>query len=391
MNATHWLGASQAPRWARSQEHRFTIGRGPADMGLVVNAAAHRGDARLKPDRSVSTASSRRLTIYRSGLLEVLDGRPGALEGLQAIVEAGNLDAESALEVHWRAAWSKLGSRSPREQRTILERALDGQSVLAASLLSAAPTESPSSAAPIKSSAPRHREAAELRDKVRRLNEAAARPLQSIAMFAHELRTPLTAVREVVEILSDGSAGRLEPVQHEFIEVACRNAFRLGRTIEDILESAQFDKNAQLRPAERDLGAALEQAARRAEGEPHSDLRIRWEKSIEPLPVSIDGAFFERAMQRLLSLCRRSARSCELAVLARRREKLGWITVVPGEPGGHFDDALEEVNNPPGAGLGLAVRIIEAQGGRVGLEGQGSARTLYVALPLRPIEGMGGS
>jgi signal transduction histidine kinase len=54
---------------------------------------------------------------------------------------------------------------------------------------------------------------------------------------AHRLRTPLTAIKGFIELVADGEAGPVSPMQREFLATAAQNADRLEALIDDLLVS----------------------------------------------------------------------------------------------------------------------------------------------------------
>ncbi|HBG28661.1 MAG: hypothetical protein A2Y10_11965 [Planctomycetes bacterium GWF2_41_51] len=64
---------------------------------------------------------------------------------------------------------------------------------------------------------------------------------QFISTVSHELRTPLTAIREGLNIVLEGVAGRLRKKQREFLLLAKRNVDRLSTLINDVLDFQKLD------------------------------------------------------------------------------------------------------------------------------------------------------
>jgi len=62
-----------------------------------------------------------------------------------------------------------------------------------------------------------------------------------VSTISHELRTPLTAIKEGINIVSDGSAGLVNEEQLEFLGIAKRNVDRLSRLINEILDFQKFE------------------------------------------------------------------------------------------------------------------------------------------------------
>jgi len=65
---------------------------------------------------------------------------------------------------------------------------------------------------------------------------------QFIATVSHELRTPLAAMKEGIAIVLDEITGKLNEKQQKFLDIAKRNADRLGFLIDDILDFQKFDE-----------------------------------------------------------------------------------------------------------------------------------------------------
>jgi signal transduction histidine kinase len=56
-----------------------------------------------------------------------------------------------------------------------------------------------------------------------------------LSTISHELRTPLTSIAGYVEMMRDGEAGEVAPMQHQMLDVVARNTRRLRDLIEDVL------------------------------------------------------------------------------------------------------------------------------------------------------------
>ena len=64
-----------------------------------------------------------------------------------------------------------------------------------------------------------------------------------VSMVSHELRTPLSAIKEGVEIVADGTQGKLNKSQGECLAIALSNIKRLNRLIGDILDISKIQSN----------------------------------------------------------------------------------------------------------------------------------------------------
>jgi PAS domain S-box-containing protein len=83
-----------------------------------------------------------------------------------------------------------------------------------------------------------------------------------VGTVSHELRTPLTAIKGFIELVLDGDAGPVAETQREFLEVAARNADRLGSVINDILDVSRIESQGlEIRLEPTDLAMVLEDVA----------------------------------------------------------------------------------------------------------------------------------
>ena len=74
-----------------------------------------------------------------------------------------------------------------------------------------------------------------------KLKEAMEIKSQFISMASHELRTPLTAIKEGIAIVMDGSTGKINDEQEDFLGMAKRNVDRLARLINDVLNFQKLE------------------------------------------------------------------------------------------------------------------------------------------------------
>lgn len=74
-----------------------------------------------------------------------------------------------------------------------------------------------------------------------KLAESMALKQQFISTVSHELRTPLTAIREGLNIVLEGVAGKLKDKQKEFLQLSKRNVDRLSMLINDVLDFQKLE------------------------------------------------------------------------------------------------------------------------------------------------------
>ncbi len=120
-------------------------------------------------------------------------------------------------------------------------------------------------------------------------------------MVSHELRTPMTSVKTSLALLLEGAGGALEPAAHELLEVALRNADRLIRLVNDLLDLSRLEAGRmelRLEPValEDAVGASVEMVAAFAESR---GVTLRTEPPAEPQVVRAER---DRVVQVIVNL-----------------------------------------------------------------------------------------
>src|SRR2546427_1260853 len=87
-----------------------------------------------------------------------------------------------------------------------------------------------------------------------------------VSVVSHELRTPMTSVKTSLSLLLAGAAGSLESASRELLEIALRNADRLIRLVNDLLDLSRLEAGRmefRLEPVslEDSIAASLEAVA----------------------------------------------------------------------------------------------------------------------------------
>jgi signal transduction histidine kinase len=216
---------------------------------------------------------------------------------------------------------------------------------------------------------------------------------EMLATVGHELRTPLTSIRGYLETLLDEEPD--PPTSRRFLETARREAVRLGRLVDGMLEFSLLD----LSPPDvltecnvvETIGAAVDAllplARRRA-------MSVR-----SHLPAcayaSIDADACMHAVLNLLENAVKYGRDGgSVAIACGLEDERVRITVDddgPGIPAGHeeaiFRLGVRGANERPGSGIGLAVvkALVNRSGGAVSActSPLGGAR-FVVQLPTHP-------
>lgn len=217
-----------------------------------------------------------------------------------------------------------------------------------------------------------------------------------VATVAHEFRTPLTSLRMAIYLCTEGTAGPLTSKQADLLFAAREDCERLQMVVDDLLnlariQSGRIDIHSHPVSVSSLLETAL--AAHRGLAE-QKQLRIKG----EPLPISeeamADPDRIELVFSNLISNAIRFTPEGGLIQLrARTYDGQVRFDVVDSGHGiakeyqqAIFEKFFRVPGSPPGgAGLGLfiAKEIVEAHGGKMGLESEsGKGCDVWFTLPL---------
>jgi len=221
-----------------------------------------------------------------------------------------------------------------------------------------------------------------------------------VANMSHELRSPLNSIIGFSELIHDGKLGPLTQPQTECLDRILNGAHHLLRLINDVLDLARIEAGKlEFRPEPVSLAQLVEEACV-ALSTLTAEKRIQLSHQVDvPLPVVIDPARFKQILYNYLSNALKFTDSGSVTITVRPEgDDLFRLEVADSGVGISESDLsqlftdfhqLDSGKNKryQGAGLGLALtrRIVEAQGGRVGVRsvlGQGS--TFFAVLPRIP-------
>ncbi len=215
-----------------------------------------------------------------------------------------------------------------------------------------------------------------------------------VANVSHELRTPVTSIRSAAETLR--SALGDPDAMARFVEIIDRNAERLHRLVEDVLDLSRIEsRELRLHPEPIEVGAFAEQLFTLYRGRAESrGIRFGLEISEGTLSVRADRRALEQVLGNLID---NAVKYCgDGAEIAVRASPAGAgvvaVSVVDTGPGiepKHLPRLFERFYRVDagrsrelgGTGLGLAIvkHLVEAMGGRVRVEsvfGEGTTFTL---------------
>jgi signal transduction histidine kinase len=218
------------------------------------------------------------------------------------------------------------------------------------------------------------------------------------ASVSHELRTPVATIQGYLEPALDDWSGPPEPppaTLHADLETVDRETRRLSRLIEDLFTLSQAEVghlslNLEVVDAGRIVQRVADTFAPLAWGRGRIELAAQL--SSAPLPALADEGRLEQALANLVRNALRHTPPGGIVVLAVAAEPEGVCIEVrdtgegiPAEDLPHIWDRFYRVQaseyGSDGAGLGLALvkELVEAMGGRVGVQsarGQGSCFTI---------------
>lgn len=218
-----------------------------------------------------------------------------------------------------------------------------------------------------------------------------------IAAVSHELRTPLCAVHASLRLLAaDLAGGCLDPQADRLLAIAARNAERMVRLVDGILDLERLETGRLVLQRQVCMADALVRESVGAVQGQADQARIELEASAPAVPVLADG---EKAIQVLTHLLSNALKfSAPGTRVSVRVEPAGPEVVFSVRDQGRgiprdflqriFERFLQvdgsDARQQGGTGMGLAVArgLVEAMGGRIWVESEvGRGSCFYVALP----------
>jgi PAS domain S-box-containing protein len=242
------------------------------------------------------------------------------------------------------------------------------------------------------------RDVSDRKEQYRKIQEASRLKSEFLANMSHELRTPLNAIIGFSELLHDGKAGVLTADQKEYLGDILTSSHHLLQLINDVLDLAKVEAGKmEFRPAPVDL-AKIAGEVRDILRTLAAQKRITIEIRVDSLQgIILDEPKLKQVFYNYLSNALKF--SPEDARVEVRVHPEGADTfrlevedngegIRPEDIGRLFIEFQQldasAAKKHPGTGLGLALtkRLVEAQGGRVGVRstpGQGSV--FFAVLP----------
>ncbi|MFI5494123.1 ATP-binding protein [Actinoplanes sp. NPDC051859] len=216
-----------------------------------------------------------------------------------------------------------------------------------------------------------------------------------VATVTHELRTPLSSILGYAEMLTEGDAGDLAPMQQRGLAAILRNAHRLHDTVSDLLVLDPAQRATAVHSVPVDLSAVAATLA--AELAPQAGARdIGLTGETEPVWVEGDARRLERALRCLLdNAIKFSGTGGQVDYRVHASEGRAVVVVTDagiGIPDGDLPglftpfhraaNAMDRAVQGSGLGLAIARSIVAEHGGTITVESkldQGS--TFTITLP----------
>jgi signal transduction histidine kinase/CheY-like chemotaxis protein len=239
-----------------------------------------------------------------------------------------------------------------------------------------------------------------LEDQTRLARHASRAKSDFLANMSHELRTPLNSIIGFSELMMSGKAGQTEPERKEFLGHIITGGRHLEQLINDILDLSKVEAGKmQFHPEPADLVALI--------GDLVSTMVVLAEKkqievAVDVAPevrsVVVDRARLKQVLYNYLSNAIKF--TPEQGRITVRVEPQGnesfrlavadtGVGIAPEDQQKLFrefqqlDQTAQKEHQGTGLGLALVKRIVEVQGGSVGVQsGPGRGSTFYAVLPI---------
>ncbi|MCE5340059.1 MAG: PAS domain-containing sensor histidine kinase [Planctomycetaceae bacterium] len=222
---------------------------------------------------------------------------------------------------------------------------------------------------------------------------------QFISTVSHELRTPLTAIREGLNVVLEGVAGKLKSKQREFLELSKRNVDRLSALINDVLDFQKLESGRMSFDfARADMAETIKEAADTMQLMA-KNFKVELSVEIEP---QVGTAVFDRnkMIQVFTNLLSNSIKFTpaggKVSIVTKLFNDTVAITVsdngmgIPKEDLPKVFERFYRVQRPgkeiAGTGLGLPIvaQIVERHNGTISVESELNKGTSFtVSLPLK--------
>jgi len=221
-----------------------------------------------------------------------------------------------------------------------------------------------------------------------------------LANMSHELRTPLNAIIGFAELMHDHLVPPTSPQHDEFVGYILNSGTHLLQLVNDILDLSKIEAGKmEFRPEPTELGRVVNEVVAMLRTTATAK-KIEVTHELAPLPLAtLDPARLKQVLYNYLSNALKFTPDGGRVIvrllpagtdLFRVEVEDSGIGIRPEDLGRLFvefqqlDEALTKKQGGTGLGLALTKRIVEAQGGSVGVRSvPGTGSVFHAVLPLR--------
>ena len=241
----------------------------------------------------------------------------------------------------------------------------------------------------------------DLADEKRRAEEANRMKSEFLANMSHELRTPLNAIMGFAKLMAHGKVGEVSARQREFLGDILSSSEHLLKLINDVLDLAKVEAGKmEFHPEPIDIKQVVDEV-RQVLRAAAASKQIGIDTDLDPScrQLELDAAKLKQVLYNFLSNALKfTAENGHVLVRVRPQGSAAFrlevrdsgIGIRPEDVRRLFSKFSQLDASPgkkyQGTGLGLALtrRIVEAQGGEIGVRSElGKGSTFFVVLPRR--------
>jgi signal transduction histidine kinase len=237
----------------------------------------------------------------------------------------------------------------------------------------------------------------------RSAQEANRMKSEFLANMSHELRTPLNAIIGFAKLIAHGKVGQVSPKQQEFLGDILRSSNHLLQLINDVLDLAKVEAGKmEFHPEPIEL-AQLVGEVRNILRAVAANKQLEIDTAIDEKcgDLELDPAKLKQVLYNYLSNALKFTPDKGRVFIRARAEGPDQFRVEVQDTGigirpedvsnlftefRQLDSSASKKYQGTGLGLALTKRIVEAQGGRVGVESSlGEGSTFFAVLPRRAL------
>ena len=246
----------------------------------------------------------------------------------------------------------------------------------------------------------RHNEA--LEEENRRIGEVNQLKSEFVSLVSHELRTPLTAISGYLDLLTEAPGGQSTVKQQELLGIVKRNAERLVKLIDDLLDLSRIESGkVELGITAVDIVGVITEVVRFLQPQIEAKAQQLSFDRTQTLPAVAGDA--ERIRQILINVLsnahKYTPQGGQIWLTARAED--GWVRIDVRDNGiglspdeqAHLFDRFFRARHPAtqnveGTGLGLPITrlLVEMHGGRITVTSAfGEGSTFSFTLPVADV------